>query len=42
MMAFITAMLESEICHRMYCVESQKDNPYAFLVWFVWRQQQVT
>jgi len=39
-MEFIIKMLESEIHHRMYCVESHKDNPYAFLVWFMWIDQQ--
>ncbi len=41
MIAFIVAMLESEVAYRAYCVESQKGNPYAFLVWFMWREQQL-
>jgi hypothetical protein len=38
---FFVTLLECEVCHRMYCVESQKNNPYAFLAWFVWHDRQL-
>ena len=39
-MNYVIQALEFEIAYRMWCVESHKANPYGFLVYFMWVNQQ--